>query len=35
MPTSSPARERSVTEAIHDVGFNSSGRFYEKSTDMR
>ncbi len=24
----------SVTEAIYDSGFNSSGRFYEKSTDM-
>jgi AraC family transcriptional regulator of adaptative response/methylated-DNA-[protein]-cysteine methyltransferase len=24
----------SVTEAIYDAGFNSSGRFYEKSTDM-
>src|SRR6202795_892485 len=23
-----------VTEAIYDAGFNSSGRFYEKSTDM-
>ena len=23
----------SVTEAIYDAGFNSSGRFYEKSTD--
>src|ERR1700681_1076853 len=23
-----------VTEAIYDPGFNSSGRFYEKSTDM-
>ena len=25
---------QSVTEAIYDAGFNSSGRFYEKSTDM-
>jgi AraC family transcriptional regulator, regulatory protein of adaptative response / methylated-DNA-[protein]-cysteine methyltransferase len=24
----------SVTQAIYDAGFNSSGRFYEKSTDM-
>ena len=24
----------SVTEAMYDAGFNSSGRFYEKSTDM-
>jgi AraC family transcriptional regulator of adaptative response/methylated-DNA-[protein]-cysteine methyltransferase len=24
----------SVTEAIYDAGFNSSGRFYEKSTNM-
>ena len=24
----------SVTEAIYDAGFNSSGRFYEKSTDV-
>jgi AraC family transcriptional regulator of adaptative response/methylated-DNA-[protein]-cysteine methyltransferase len=24
----------SVTEAIYDAGFNSSGRFYEKSTEM-
>jgi AraC family transcriptional regulator, regulatory protein of adaptative response / methylated-DNA-[protein]-cysteine methyltransferase len=24
----------SVTEAIYDAGFNSGGRFYEKSTDM-
>jgi AraC family transcriptional regulator, regulatory protein of adaptative response / methylated-DNA-[protein]-cysteine methyltransferase len=24
----------SVTEVIYDAGFNSSGRFYEKSTDM-
>ena len=24
----------SVTEAIYDAGFNSSGRFYEQSTDM-
>jgi AraC family transcriptional regulator of adaptative response/methylated-DNA-[protein]-cysteine methyltransferase len=23
-----------VTEALYDAGFNSSGRFYEKSTDM-
>ena len=28
------ASGRSVTEAIYDAGFNSSGRFYEKSTDM-
>jgi AraC family transcriptional regulator, regulatory protein of adaptative response / methylated-DNA-[protein]-cysteine methyltransferase len=28
------ARGRSVTEAMHDAGFNSSGRFYEKSRDM-
>ena len=28
------ARGNSVTEAIYDAGFNSSGRFYEKSTDM-
>ena len=25
----------SVTEAIYDAGVNSSGRFYEKSTEMR
>ena len=25
---------RSVTEAFYDTGFNSSGRFYEKSTEM-
>jgi AraC family transcriptional regulator of adaptative response/methylated-DNA-[protein]-cysteine methyltransferase len=25
---------RSVTEAIYDAGFNSSGRFYEKARDM-
>jgi AraC family transcriptional regulator of adaptative response/methylated-DNA-[protein]-cysteine methyltransferase len=25
---------KTVTEAIYDAGFNSSGRFYEKSTDM-
>ncbi len=25
---------KSVTEAIYDAGYNSSGRFYEKSTDM-
>src|SRR4029077_20733455 len=24
----------SVTEAVYDAGFNSSGRFYEKSADM-
>jgi AraC family transcriptional regulator, regulatory protein of adaptative response / methylated-DNA-[protein]-cysteine methyltransferase len=24
----------SVTEAIYDAGFNSSGRFYERSTDL-
>jgi AraC family transcriptional regulator, regulatory protein of adaptative response / methylated-DNA-[protein]-cysteine methyltransferase len=23
-----------VTEAMYDAGFNSSGRFYEKSMDM-
>ncbi|WP_027580449.1 bifunctional DNA-binding transcriptional regulator/O6-methylguanine-DNA methyltransferase Ada [Bradyrhizobium sp. Ai1a-2] len=28
------AAGNSVTEAIYDAGFNSSGRFYEKSTDM-
>lgn len=28
------ATGQSVTEAIYDAGFNSSGRFYEKSTDM-
>src|SRR5271167_3876688 len=28
------ASDCSVTEAIFDAGFNSSGRFYEKSTDM-
>jgi AraC family transcriptional regulator of adaptative response/methylated-DNA-[protein]-cysteine methyltransferase len=28
------ARGDSVTEAIYDAGFNSSGRFYAKSTDM-
>jgi len=28
------ASGRTVTEAIYDAGFNSSGRFYEKSTDM-
>jgi AraC family transcriptional regulator of adaptative response/methylated-DNA-[protein]-cysteine methyltransferase len=28
------ASGNSVTEAIYDAGFNSSGRFYEKSTDM-
>ena len=27
-------RSGTVTEAIYDAGFNSSGRFYEKSTDM-
>jgi AraC family transcriptional regulator of adaptative response/methylated-DNA-[protein]-cysteine methyltransferase len=27
-------RGNSVTEAIYDAGFNSSGRFYEKSTGM-
>jgi AraC family transcriptional regulator of adaptative response/methylated-DNA-[protein]-cysteine methyltransferase len=27
-------RGDSITEAIYDAGFNSSGRFYEKSTDM-
>lgn len=25
---------KSITEAIYDAGFNSSGRFYEKSTDI-
>ena len=40
MPRASPqARPRrtpgsaTVTEAIYDAGFNSSGRFYAKSTD--
>jgi AraC family transcriptional regulator of adaptative response/methylated-DNA-[protein]-cysteine methyltransferase len=28
------ASSNSVTEAIYDAGFNSSGRFYEKSTGM-
>jgi AraC family transcriptional regulator of adaptative response/methylated-DNA-[protein]-cysteine methyltransferase len=28
------AKGRSVTEAIYDAGFNSSGRFYEQSTGM-
>jgi AraC family transcriptional regulator, regulatory protein of adaptative response / methylated-DNA-[protein]-cysteine methyltransferase len=28
------ASGNSVTAAIYDAGFNSSGRFYEKSTDM-
>jgi AraC family transcriptional regulator of adaptative response/methylated-DNA-[protein]-cysteine methyltransferase len=28
------ASGNSVTEAIYDAGFNSSGRFYEKSTNM-
>jgi AraC family transcriptional regulator, regulatory protein of adaptative response / methylated-DNA-[protein]-cysteine methyltransferase len=28
------ASGNSVTEAIYDAGFNSSGRFYERSTDM-
>jgi AraC family transcriptional regulator, regulatory protein of adaptative response / methylated-DNA-[protein]-cysteine methyltransferase len=28
------ATGNTVTEAIYDAGFNSSGRFYEKSTDM-
>ena len=28
------ATGNSVTEAIYDAGFNSSGRFYEKSTGM-
>jgi AraC family transcriptional regulator of adaptative response/methylated-DNA-[protein]-cysteine methyltransferase len=28
------ASSKSVTEAIYDAGFNSSGCFYEKSTDM-
>ena len=27
-------RSNSVTEAIYDAGFNSSGRFYEKSDEM-
>jgi AraC family transcriptional regulator of adaptative response/methylated-DNA-[protein]-cysteine methyltransferase len=27
-------KDGSVTEAIYDAGFNSSGRFYEKSTQM-
>jgi AraC family transcriptional regulator of adaptative response/methylated-DNA-[protein]-cysteine methyltransferase len=28
------ASGKTVTETIYDAGFNSSGRFYEKSTDM-
>jgi AraC family transcriptional regulator of adaptative response/methylated-DNA-[protein]-cysteine methyltransferase len=28
------ARSNTVTEAIYDAGFNSSGRFYEKSDEM-
>jgi AraC family transcriptional regulator of adaptative response/methylated-DNA-[protein]-cysteine methyltransferase len=28
------ASGNTVTEAIYDAGFNSSGRFYEKSTDL-
>ena len=28
------ASGNTVTDAIYDAGFNSSGRFYEKSTDM-
>jgi AraC family transcriptional regulator of adaptative response/methylated-DNA-[protein]-cysteine methyltransferase len=28
------AAASTVTEAIYDAGFNSSGRFYEKATDM-
>jgi AraC family transcriptional regulator of adaptative response/methylated-DNA-[protein]-cysteine methyltransferase len=28
------ALSNTVTEAIYEAGFNSSGRFYEKSTDM-
>ena len=28
------ASGHTVTEAIYDAGFNSSGRFYEKSTEM-
>jgi AraC family transcriptional regulator, regulatory protein of adaptative response / methylated-DNA-[protein]-cysteine methyltransferase len=27
-------RSNTVTEAIYDAGFNSNGRFYEKSTDI-
>jgi AraC family transcriptional regulator, regulatory protein of adaptative response / methylated-DNA-[protein]-cysteine methyltransferase len=27
-------KRHTVTEAIYDAGFNSSGRFYEKSTEM-
>ena len=27
-------RSRTVTEAIYDAGFNSSGRFYEKSSEV-
>jgi AraC family transcriptional regulator of adaptative response/methylated-DNA-[protein]-cysteine methyltransferase len=27
-------KQHTVTEAIYDSGFNSSGRFYEKSTEM-
>jgi AraC family transcriptional regulator, regulatory protein of adaptative response / methylated-DNA-[protein]-cysteine methyltransferase len=28
------AKGHSITEAMYDAGFNSSGRFYEKSTDI-
>jgi AraC family transcriptional regulator, regulatory protein of adaptative response / methylated-DNA-[protein]-cysteine methyltransferase len=28
------SKAQSVTDALYDAGFNSSGRFYEKSTDM-
>jgi AraC family transcriptional regulator, regulatory protein of adaptative response / methylated-DNA-[protein]-cysteine methyltransferase len=28
------ASSNTITEAIYDAGFNSSGRFYEKSTDL-
>lgn len=28
------ARGKTVTETIYETGFNSSGRFYEKATDM-
>jgi AraC family transcriptional regulator of adaptative response/methylated-DNA-[protein]-cysteine methyltransferase len=28
------ASGNTITEAIYDAGFNSSGRFYESSTDM-
>ena len=28
------SKSQSVTDAVYDAGFNSSGRFYEKSADM-